>query len=249
MLFGLTALAIDRRALLVSALAYVLYALTELFKQFGAVELNVALTALVIGSALLLLSAYWHQARRPGRQPASVKPAGAAADLDRPAQSSANKPHKPALERGQHGRKVVAPLEHRAMLADQRERPLLQPKRGAFLDADFGPFAVPAVRGEHRHVGIDPQRIIAPVAGRDHPAVEVEDPHQLLAVERGDWAPVPRGRERRDDAQALFTFGCGCRAALSVLSSVAQLVDLVLELDHAAPGPGRNPRRTACRRA
>jgi uncharacterized integral membrane protein len=64
LLFGLTALAVDRRALLVSALAYVLYALTELFKQFGAVELNIALTALVIGSALLLLSAYWHQARR-----------------------------------------------------------------------------------------------------------------------------------------------------------------------------------------
>ncbi len=63
-LFGLTALAVDRRALLVSALAYVLCALTELFKQFGAVELNVALTALIIGSALLLLSAYWHQARR-----------------------------------------------------------------------------------------------------------------------------------------------------------------------------------------
>lgn len=61
---GITALAIDRRALLVSALAYVLYALTELFKKFGAVELNVALTALIIGSALLLLSAYWHQARR-----------------------------------------------------------------------------------------------------------------------------------------------------------------------------------------
>ena len=58
------ALAIDRRALLVSALAYVLYALTELFKQIGAVELSVALTALVIGSALLMLSAYWHQARR-----------------------------------------------------------------------------------------------------------------------------------------------------------------------------------------
>jgi hypothetical protein len=60
---GITALAIDRRALLVSALAYVLYALTELFKQLGAVELNIALTALVIGSALLLLSAFWHQAR------------------------------------------------------------------------------------------------------------------------------------------------------------------------------------------
>jgi hypothetical protein len=60
---GITALAIDRRALLVSALAYVLSALAELFKQFGAVELNIALTALVIGSALLLLSAFWHQAR------------------------------------------------------------------------------------------------------------------------------------------------------------------------------------------
>ena len=63
-LLAITALAIDRRALLVSALAYVLYALSELFKQVGAVELNVALTALIIGSALLLLSAFWHQARR-----------------------------------------------------------------------------------------------------------------------------------------------------------------------------------------
>lgn len=60
---GVTALAIDRRALLVSALAYVLWALADLFKRFGAVELNIALTALLIGSALLLLSAFWHQAR------------------------------------------------------------------------------------------------------------------------------------------------------------------------------------------
>ena len=52
---GITALAIDRRALLVSALAYVLFALTELFRTFGAVELNVALTAFVIGSALLFV--------------------------------------------------------------------------------------------------------------------------------------------------------------------------------------------------
>ena len=66
---GLTALAIDRRALLVSALAYVLYALNSLFEQYGAVELSVALTALVIGSALLLLSAFWHSARRTVVQP------------------------------------------------------------------------------------------------------------------------------------------------------------------------------------
>ncbi len=58
-LLGLVALVVDRRALLVSALAYVLFALTNLFRQFGVVELNVALTALVIGSALLLLSAFW----------------------------------------------------------------------------------------------------------------------------------------------------------------------------------------------
>ena len=71
---GLVALAIDRRALLVSALAYVLYAMSELFRQAGAVGLNVALTALVIGSALLLLSAYWHQARRlvVGRLPGGL---------------------------------------------------------------------------------------------------------------------------------------------------------------------------------
>jgi uncharacterized membrane protein YfcA len=63
-LFGLVALAVDRRALLVSALAYVLYALDSLFRDYGAVELSVAFTALIIGSALLLLSAFWTSARR-----------------------------------------------------------------------------------------------------------------------------------------------------------------------------------------
>ncbi|WP_299193441.1 hypothetical protein [uncultured Erythrobacter sp.] len=61
--FGLVALAVDRRALLVSALVYVLFALTFLFREFGAVELNFALTALVIGSALLSLSAFWQPIR------------------------------------------------------------------------------------------------------------------------------------------------------------------------------------------
>ncbi len=70
-LFGLVALAIDRRALLVSALAYVLAALAILFRQFGAVELNFALTALIIGSALLTLSVFWSPIRAPlvGRLP------------------------------------------------------------------------------------------------------------------------------------------------------------------------------------
>jgi MFS family permease len=63
-LMGLVALAVDRRALLVSALAYVLIALTWLFRTFGVVELNVAITGLVIGSALLSLSAFWSPIRR-----------------------------------------------------------------------------------------------------------------------------------------------------------------------------------------
>lgn len=58
-IFAVIALAVDRRALLVSALAYVLVALGQLFRTYGAVKLNVALTALVIGTALLALSAFW----------------------------------------------------------------------------------------------------------------------------------------------------------------------------------------------
>lgn len=61
---GIIAIVIDRRAMLVSALAYVLIALTILFNQFGAIELNVALTAFVIGSALLSLSAFWTPLRK-----------------------------------------------------------------------------------------------------------------------------------------------------------------------------------------
>ncbi len=62
--FALVALAIDRRALLVSGLAYVLFALYSLFESGGAVELSAAFTALVIGSALLTLSAFWQPMRR-----------------------------------------------------------------------------------------------------------------------------------------------------------------------------------------
>lgn len=64
LIFAFVALAVDRRALLVSSLAYVLYALYSLFAKAGAVELGGALTALVIGSALLTLSAFWHPMRR-----------------------------------------------------------------------------------------------------------------------------------------------------------------------------------------
>jgi hypothetical protein len=60
---ALVSLAVDRRALMVSALAYVLFAFSTLLKQFGVVSLSFAVTALAIGVALLLLSAFWHPTR------------------------------------------------------------------------------------------------------------------------------------------------------------------------------------------
>lgn len=65
-LYGLIAfisLCIDRRALMVSALAYVLYAFAELFKQSGVVELSFAVAAFMVASALLTLSVFWHGSR------------------------------------------------------------------------------------------------------------------------------------------------------------------------------------------
>jgi hypothetical protein len=62
-LIALVSLAIDRRALMVSALGYVLFAFSSLLKQAGIVSLGFAITALVLGSALLFLSAFWHGSR------------------------------------------------------------------------------------------------------------------------------------------------------------------------------------------
>ena len=95
------------------------------------------------------------------------------------------------------------------MFRDKCERPLLQPKLGAFLYAHFGPFGGAAEGDEGRNFGIERQAVIAPVAGGDHPSVKVEDPLELDPVESGNGTPVPRMRKRRDDAQALFTFGAG----------------------------------------
>lgn len=60
---ALVSLCIDRRALMVSALAYVLYAFSGLLEQYGVVSLGFAITALLIGAALLTLSAFWHVCR------------------------------------------------------------------------------------------------------------------------------------------------------------------------------------------
>lgn len=60
---AMVSLVIDRRALMISALIYVLYTFSALLKQYGVVSLSFAITAFAIGSALLLLSAFWHSSR------------------------------------------------------------------------------------------------------------------------------------------------------------------------------------------
>ncbi len=63
LLMTLVSLVIDRRAFMVSSLVYVLYALSVFFETYGYVSSSFALTGIVIGSALLLLSAFWHPTR------------------------------------------------------------------------------------------------------------------------------------------------------------------------------------------
>ena len=62
-MLAVISIAIDRRALMVSALIYVLFTFSSLLKTYGIVSLGFAITGLIIGSALLLLSAYWHVSR------------------------------------------------------------------------------------------------------------------------------------------------------------------------------------------
>ena len=105
--------------------------------------------------------------------------------------------------------KLLASLEHDAVLTDQGERPLLHPKRGAFFYSNFGPLGRPAECGEDGHVGTHVDCVIAPVPSSHHSSVKVEDALDLKTVECRNWAPIPWMRERRNDAQALFTFGAG----------------------------------------
>lgn len=72
---ALVSISIDRRALMVSALAYVLYAINSILEQYGVVSLGFAFTAFAIGSGLLLLSAFWHVCRKAiiTRYPTSIR--------------------------------------------------------------------------------------------------------------------------------------------------------------------------------
>ncbi len=63
-ILAIISISIDRRALMVSALIYVLYVFNTVLEQYGVVSLGFALTAFIIGSGLLLLSAFWHRCRQ-----------------------------------------------------------------------------------------------------------------------------------------------------------------------------------------
>ena len=64
LLLTLISLVIDRRAFMVSALIYVLVALTEVLDTYGLVGDSFAYVGVVIGFSLLLLSGFWHRVRR-----------------------------------------------------------------------------------------------------------------------------------------------------------------------------------------
>lgn len=63
-LLALISIAVDRRAIMVSALVYVIYAFSSLMETYGMVTYSFAVTGICIGSTLLLLSAFWHDCRK-----------------------------------------------------------------------------------------------------------------------------------------------------------------------------------------
>ena len=62
-LITLISMIIDRRTFMVSSLVYVLFALSQLLELYGVVNYALAITGVVIGAILLLLSAFWHPVR------------------------------------------------------------------------------------------------------------------------------------------------------------------------------------------
>ena len=64
LLLTVLSLIIDRRAFMVSALAYVLYAIVDFMDTYGAVKNSTALVGVTIGFSLLILSGFWPVARK-----------------------------------------------------------------------------------------------------------------------------------------------------------------------------------------
>lgn len=62
-ILGFVSLMVDRRALMLSSLLYVLYALNHMLKTYGVLDQSFAIAGLMIGGALLILSVFWHSSR------------------------------------------------------------------------------------------------------------------------------------------------------------------------------------------
>lgn len=75
LLMTLISITVDRRAFMISSLIYVIYAISNIFKELGTLSYSFALTGIFIGSALLVLSVYWHtvRSRLIAKMPPSIK--------------------------------------------------------------------------------------------------------------------------------------------------------------------------------
>lgn len=60
---AMVSLWVDRRALMLAALSILVFTYSSLLAEFGVVGLNFAITGLVVGVGLLLLSVYWQRCR------------------------------------------------------------------------------------------------------------------------------------------------------------------------------------------
>ena len=118
---------------------------------------------------------------------------------------SLNDLEQPPLERRKHPGQFMAPLQHRAMLANQGKGALLRPKLRALLDPDFRPFRAAPKSRKACHLFLERHGVIAPMPGGDHPSVQVEDVLKFAAIEGGDGPPITWPGKRCDDAQARFT--------------------------------------------
>lgn len=63
-ILAMISLIIDRRALMISALSYVIYVFSKVLAGVGLIHEGTAVIGLVIGAGLLLLSVFWHPLRR-----------------------------------------------------------------------------------------------------------------------------------------------------------------------------------------
>ena len=89
-------------------------------------------------------------------------------------------------------------LQDHALFADQRPHPLLATQGRAFLDPELRSFGGTAKGGEDRGILAELHRIILPMSGSDHAAVQIEDTVEFDAFE-ADLRRLAGKRKRCDD--------------------------------------------------